>query len=110
METKRFTKNDEGFVCSHCGKTVLPLKKTSRDHCPFCLWSLHLDVLPGDRANDCGGEMKPYYAEPDPKKGFVIYYRCQKCGQTHRNRSTPEGADQPDNRELLIQLTTGQYR
>ena len=22
METKRFTKNDESFVCAHCGKTV----------------------------------------------------------------------------------------
>ena len=54
--------------------------------------------------------MKPYFAEPDPKKGFIIYYRCQKCGQTHRNRSTPEGAEQPDDRELLIQLTTGQDR
>jgi hypothetical protein len=51
MENKRFVKNDDFFVCVHCGKEVKPLGYTSRDHCPFCLWSVHVDVNPGDRAN-----------------------------------------------------------
>ena len=49
MEQKRFVKNDSGFVCSHCGKKVEPLGYTSRNHCPFCLWSRHVDIFPGDR-------------------------------------------------------------
>ena len=39
------------------GKKVEPLGYTSRNHCPFCLWSLHVDENPGDRACECGGEM-----------------------------------------------------
>ena len=55
METKRFTKNDSGFICAHCGKEVEPLGYTSRNHCPGCLWSLHLDENPGDMGNNVNG-------------------------------------------------------
>ena len=49
-----------GFICQNCGKEVLPLTDGSyRNHCPFCLYSLHVDIIPGDRASDCGGIMKP---------------------------------------------------
>ena len=72
MEQKRFSKNDSGFICAHCGKEVEPLGFTSRNHCPFCLWSLHVDVHPGDRANQCKGQMEPIRVEPDAKKGYVI--------------------------------------
>ena len=68
METKRFTKNDAGFICRNCGREVPPLGYSSRNHCPFCLCSLHVDVLPGDRAADCGGILDPVRADPDPKK------------------------------------------
>lgn len=107
MGKKRFAKNDAGFVCAHCGKTVLPLGVSSRDHCPFCLWSVHVDINPGDRSNDCGGMMRPVRTDPDPKKGFVITYRCEKCGQIHRNRAAYDAAVQPDDRGLLIALTAG---
>lgn len=30
-----------------------------RNHCPNCLYSLHVDITPGDRAADCGGIMEP---------------------------------------------------
>ena len=45
MEQKRFSKNDSGFICAHCQKTVEPLGYTSRNHCPFCLWSLPRDII-----------------------------------------------------------------
>ena len=106
MERKRFSKNDSGFVCAHCGKTVEPLGYTSRDHCPFCLWSIHIDVNPGDRANECLGNLVPIKAEPDAKRGFVITYRCDKCGELHRNRAAHEAKVQPDSIKLLIELTT----
>ena len=69
METKRFSKNDSGFICAHCGKEVEPLSYTSRNHCPFCLWSLHLDINPGDRACECKAPMQPIKVVTDPKKG-----------------------------------------
>ena len=67
METKRFTKNDSEFVCANCGARVEELGYTSRNHCPKCLCSLHLDLYPGDRAAGCGGIMDPVSAEPDPR-------------------------------------------
>ena len=101
VETKRFTKNDSGFVCAHCGREVEPLGYTSRNHCPYCLWSLHLDEMPGDRAADCGGQMEPIGAAPDPKKGYVIAHRCVKCGAVRRNKAARDDA-----MRLIIQLTT----
>ncbi|MBE6672878.1 MAG: RNHCP domain-containing protein [Ruminococcaceae bacterium] len=108
METKRFTKNDAGFTCLNCGKEVLPLGYTSRNHCPFCLCSLHVDELPGDRANLCRGIMDAVKAEPDPKKGYVILHRCRKCGQICRNKAAHEAKVQPDNLRMIIALTAGQ--
>lgn len=102
METKRFTKNDEGFVCGHCGYEVPPLGYTSRNHCPKCLWSLHADENPGDRASTCQGLMRPERSEPDPKKGFVIYHRCTRCGAIRRNKAARD-----DDRKILIALTAG---
>ncbi len=105
METKRFSKNDEGFICRNCGLEVKPLGSSSRDHCPRCLCSIHIDINPGDRANECLGLLEPICAEPDPKKGYIITYRCQKCGELHRNRAAHEAAVQPDDLKLIIQLT-----
>lgn len=108
METKRFTKNDDGFICAHCGKQVQPLGYTSRNHCPFCLWSLHVDVNPGDRASECGGALEPVSAVPDPKRGYIIIHRCQRCGALRRNKAAHEAKVQPDNLPLLISLTAKQ--
>lgn len=111
MEQKRFTKNDDSFVCVHCGRTVEPLGYSSRNHCPFCLWSLHVDVNPGDRACDCGGILEPISAEPDAKKGFIITHRCRKCGFISRNKAalrTPKSSlapEQYDDEDFLIRLT-----
>ena len=80
-----FVKNDESFVCKHCGKKVEKLNYTSRDHCNFCLFSLHVDITPGDRANNCKGELVPINVEETSKKGKVIIYKCKKCGSTVRN-------------------------
>ena len=103
MEVRRFTKNDSGFVCANCGAEVGPLRYTSRNHCPRCLCSLHLDVNPGDRAADCGGIMDPVRADPDPKRGFILTHRCRKCGAVRRNKAADD-----DDRLLLIALTAAQ--
>ena len=110
MESKRFSKNDSGFICLHCGREVEPLKKSSRDHCPFCLWSIHVDINPGDRANECRGPMEPISAVTDPRKGYIIIYRCQKCGEIHRNKAAHEAKEQPDSMKLLISLTSREFK
>ncbi len=110
METKRFSKNDSGFVCQNCGKNILPLVKTSRNHCPFCLYSLHIDINPGDRANPCGGLMAPISALPDPKKGYIIVHKCQKCGEIRRNKAAYNVEVQPDDLRLIIALTSDTYK
>ena len=114
METKRFTKNDNGFICKACGFKVLPLSRTSRNHCPRCLCSLHVDLLPGDRACSCGGIMRPLRTFPDPKKGYVILHKCEKCGFEGRNKAALRidardklDDDQYDDIDLIISLSTG---
>ena len=107
METKRFKKNDDGFICANCGFEVQPLGYSSRNHGPRCLCSLHVDVLPGDRQNTCGGILRPVRVLPDPKKGYVIIHRCDKCGEERRNRAANEAPVQPDDIDLLIRLTAG---
>ncbi|MBQ4150818.1 MAG: RNHCP domain-containing protein [Clostridia bacterium] len=108
MESKRFTKNDSGFICRNCGKEVLPLGSSSRNHCPFCLCSIHIDINPGDRANDCLGIMDPIKVEINPKKGYVILHRCRKCGEIKRNRAANDAAVQPDDMNYIIKLTAAE--
>lgn len=80
-----FVKNDNEFICVNCNKKVEKLKYTSRDHCNHCLHSIHIDITPGDRANDCLGLLEPINVIDTAKKGKVIIYRCKKCGQELRN-------------------------
>jgi hypothetical protein len=44
-------------------------------------------------------------ADPDPKKGFIIYHKCRKCGEIRRNRAAVDSRGQCDDMELLISLT-----
>lgn len=81
---KNFNKLDEEFICENCKKEVKKLKYTSRDHCPFCLYSKHVDINPGDRKNNCKGMLKPIGIEKS-KKTFKIIYECIKCHELHKN-------------------------
>ena len=108
METKRFTKNDSGFVCEACGALVEPLGYSSRNHCPKCLCSKHVDVMPGDRASDCGGIMRPIRVEISPKKGYMIVHKCEKCGSVSKNLTAHEAPNQPDDLKKIIKLTAAE--
>lgn len=109
MEIKRFSKNDDSFICAHCGAKVEPLGYTSRNHCPFCLWSLHVDINPGDRACECRAPMEPVGCVTDPKKGYIILHRCTKCGEIKRNKAAHEAKVQPDDINKLIALTAKHF-
>ena len=81
---KRFNELDEGFICENCNKEVKPLGYSSRDHCPYCLYSKHVDINPGDRLNPCKGLLKPIQIEKF-KDTYKIVYKCDKCNELHKN-------------------------
>ena len=97
---------NEGFTCQYCEHEVLALQNGSvRNHCPHCLYSLHVDVFPGDRANDCGGLMQPTGVEYHAKKGWVILYHCTSCGATGRNKAALDDPEQADDYEQIVRLS-----
>lgn len=96
---KQFTMRDEEFICENCGKKVEPLNYTARDHCPYCLYSKHLDILPGDRKNDCQGLLKPIGIEKF-KDTYKILYKCEKCHKPHKNIMAKD-----DNMDTIIELS-----
>lgn len=79
-----FIKNDEVFKCVNCGREVPKLEYTSRDHCKYCLYSIHVDITPGDRLNECKGILKPICVVSKGKKEQIEYI-CQKCGKHIKN-------------------------
>ncbi len=105
---RRFTAQgtNNGFRCAHCGHDVPPLQNGSyRNHCPYCLHSLHVDMFPGDRANDCRGVLEPVGADHSGKKGWIVVHRCRRCGEVRRNKAALDDATS-DDFEKLVALTT----
>ena len=97
-----FTVIDEEFVCENCGYNVKKLGYSCRNHCPMCLYSKHVDINPGDREEKCHGLLKPIGLEISGKKGYVIIFKCQKCGAIRKNKSAED-----DNMDMIISLTGG---
>lgn len=90
---------DEEFVCENCKRNVSRLKYSARDHCPYCLYSKHVDINPGDRANVCKGLLKPIDIEKY-KNTYKIIYKCNNCGQIHKNIIAID-----DNMDEIIKLS-----
>jgi len=101
------------FICLHCQAPVTnnkPIGTKHRNHCPFCLYSRHVDQkTSGDRQADCQAKMKPigltFKKEGRDKWGQVrqgelmLIHHCLKCGKLVINRIA--GDDQP---ETIIKL------
>lgn len=96
---KNFTMRDEEFICENCGKKVEKLNYTSRDHCNNCLYSKHVDIMPGDRNNNCKGLLKPIGIEKF-KNTYKIIYKCERCNQIHKNIMAND-----DNMDMIIYLS-----
>ncbi len=96
---KRFNMLDEDFTCNNCGYKVSKLNYTARDHCPNCLYSLHVDILPGDRQNTCHGLLKPIGIEKY-RDTYKIIYECMNCHEKHKNIMAND-----DNMDLIIELS-----
>ncbi len=100
------------FECCHCSLEVTPnpsMGTQHRNHCNHCLWSKHVDTIPGDRASQCQGCMEPIGVtlkrEGTDKYGkeklgdVMLVHRCTKCGQINLNRIA---ADDPE--DLVVQV------
>lgn len=94
---KRFVRRTEDFVCEMCGKTVKGNGYTN--HCPFCLYSKHVDVNPGDRNCSCRGMMKPVSVEANSGE-FTIVHQCLVCGKIKRNK-----ANKADSFEAMLAVS-----
>ena len=95
-EHKNFIKNTEDFTCDNCGAKVDGSGYTN--HCPKCLYSKHVDNVPGDRANLCGGLMAP--ARVEYKSGeYSIVHKCLRCGAEKRNKTSLD-----DNFDELVRI------
>lgn len=83
---------NESFVCENCWKEVPAHPEWSaRNHCPFCLYSKHLDEnFPWDRASNCYGLMKPIDIDYKKNKGYMIKHKCLKCGKEILNKVAPD--------------------
>ena len=99
IEKSRFTKIDEEFICENCGNKVEKLGYTCRDHCTNCLCSKHVDKNPGDRDEECHGLLEPIDVEINNKKGYVIIYKCKKCGAIRKNKMAND-----DNMEVIYNI------
>lgn len=89
-----------GFICNHCQKIVSTKKFIGthfRNHCPYCLWSKHVDLKKSsDRQSLCHGQMEPigltFKHEGFDKYGkerqgeLMLVHQCQDCGKININR------------------------
>lgn len=100
MDEKRFKMIDEEFICTNCNTLVKSLGYTARDHCPSCLCSLHVDINPGDRKEECHGLLEPIAVEKF-KDSFKIIYKCNKCGMIKKNIMAKD-----DSMDLIIKIAS----
>ena len=92
---------DAAFICDHC-HCVIPGSAPGtehRNHCPACLWSVHLDLRPGDRRSGCRGLMEPIAVWVRHDGEWAIVHRCQRCRSVRTNRIAGD-----DNEVVLMSL------
>lgn len=88
------------FRCAHCNNHVSAAHMLSgvnnRNHCPYCLWSRHLDLyVAGDRLSACKGQMKPIGLTMKKSRNkyqiksrgeLMLIHECVECGSLSINR------------------------
>lgn len=82
------------------GEKVNKLGYSCRNHCPSCLHSKHVDKNPGDREETCHGILEPIGIETNSKKGYIIIFKCKKCGMIRKNKVAED-----DDMDLIIKLS-----
>ena len=109
------------FECGHCRLHVSAELRRSgvqnRNHCPYCLWSKHVDLrAAGDRLCACKGPMRPVglalkrtkkkYA-PDTARGeLMLVHQCAACAAFSLNRVAAD--DSPQRLMEVLQASLAQ--
>lgn len=100
--SKRKKRNEsETFRCRHCKKEVSgkSIGTKQRNHCPYCLYSLHVDIKVGDRLSKCQSQMRPIGLTLRPDEEVMIVHRCLGCKKISLNRIAGD-----DNPETILSL------
>jgi len=88
------------FRCAHCHALVSSAHLLSgvnnRNHCPYCLWSCHLDLFAaGDRLSACKAPMRPIGLtmkksrnkyQREPRGELMLVHECTECRTLSINR------------------------
>ena len=88
------------FKCAHCHGIVSSAQLLSgvhnRNHCPYCLWSCHLDLYAaGDRLSACKAPMRPIGLtmktgrnkyQRDARGELMLVHQCSGCQTLSINR------------------------
>lgn len=87
------------FRCAHCHHIVpsahLLSGVNNRNHCPYCLWSRHLDLYSaGDRLSACKAPMRPVALTSKRSRNkygrgrgeLMLVHLCTDCGEVSINR------------------------
>ena len=88
------------FRCGNCHALVSSMHMLSavnnRNHCPYCLWSCHLDLYSaGDRLSACKAKMKPVGLtlkksrnkyQLNPRGELMLVHICTDCNSVSINR------------------------
>jgi RNHCP domain-containing protein len=87
------------FKCTHCQSIVSSAHMLSgvnnRNHCPYCLWSRHLDLFAaGDRLSACKASMQPVGLTTKHSRNkysnghgeLMLVHLCVECAQVSINR------------------------
>ena len=99
------------FRCAYCHVLVSSAHLISgvnnRNHCPYCLWSCHLDIYAaGDRLSACKAPMRPIGLtmktgrnkyRRDARGELMLIHQCTECRTLSINRIAAD-----DDTETLI--------
>jgi hypothetical protein len=103
------------FRCAHCHAIVSSAHLLSgvnnRNHCPYCLWSCHLDLFAaGDRLSACKAPMKPIGLtmkksrnkyQPERRGELMLIHECVECRTLSINRIAAD--DDPETVMMVFQ-------
>jgi hypothetical protein len=106
--TDRHNPKDGDFRCLQCRQHVVQTPYLSgvqnRNHCPYCLWSKHVDLnRSGDRLAACKGRMRPVgLALKQSRKKYgtglagelMLIHCCEDCGKVSINRIAADDLDE----------------
>jgi hypothetical protein len=100
------------FHCTHCGQVVSSAHWLSgvnnRNHCPYCLWSRHLDLYAaGDRLSACKAPMRPVALTTKHSRNkygsgrgeLMLVHLCTDCNGVSINRIAAD-----DDAETLLDI------